>query len=603
MQTGWTQILMIEDDDQDVEIVRELLDVSHNQVTLKHSRTLSSGIKVLNESESIDVVLLDLSLSDTQGLGTFHQVHQAFPTLPLIILSGNTDETIALEAMQEGAQDYLVKGRFNRTLLARTIQYALERQKQQLELQSKNLALQTLSEQLEIANRELEYLAAFDELTRVNNRRKFDQVFQAEWQRLIREGQPLSVILCDVDHFKAYNDTYGHPHGDRCLQQIAQAISKVVKRPADYVARYGGEEFVVVLPYTDQSGAVHVAEAIRVEIETLRLPHKTSSVSNYVSLSFGVASLIPNEDVAPALLIEAADQALYIAKGKGRNRVYSRAIDCLDPALESTDNLRWVSRLRQALEKDDHFHLYAQPIQELKPNTNKQYFEILLRLCDQPGVIMTPGLFLPIAEQNDLMPQSDQWVINHLFSDLHESQGIIQQDIQFFVNLSCSSCKNNALLNCLSKKLIFHDLQAGQFCFEITEMVALDHISSATELSHGLSEIGCKVALDDFGNGLASFLHLKSIPADYVKIDGSFIQEIAAAPLAKEIVGAIHRIAHCMELGTISESVESQAILDSVSMLEIDYAQGHCYDRAQPLIDSLVNYQAISYENDKIKWI
>lgn len=598
MQTGGTQILMIEDNDQDVEIVRELLDIRHTPVTLKHSRTLSSGIKTLNRFESIDLVLLDLSLTDTQGLSTFHQLHQAFPALPLIILSGNTDETVALEAMQEGAQDYLVKGRFNSTLLSRTIQYALERQSQRLELHQKNLALQTLSEQLESANRELEHLATFDGLTRVNNRRKFDQVFQAEWQRLIREGQPLSVILCDVDHFKAYNDTYGHPAGDRCLQEVARAIAKVAKRSADCVARYGGEEFVVVLPSTDQAGAVHVAETIRAEIEKLKLPHKTSSVSNHISLSFGVASLIPNEDVAPALLIKAADQALYAAKEQGRNRVSTHAIDCLDSALEAKDALHWVSRLRQALDKD-HFRLYAQPIQRLHSSTDKQYFEILLRLCDQSGVISSPGLFLPIAEQHDFMTQIDHWVIDHLFADLHEIQGVMQNDARFFVNLSSSSCRNIELLKFLSKELVYHDLIAEQFCFEITETVALNHISAAADLSRGLHEIGCQVALDDFGNGLSSFLHLKSIPADYVKIDGSFVKDMAVDPVAMEIVGAIHQVANSMGLKTIAEYVESQAVLNSVSRLGIDYAQGHYYDRAQPLIDTLVNYQSIPYRQGK----
>lgn len=135
MHAGGTQILMIEDDEQDVEIVRELLSLNQNSITLKHRRTLSTGITFLHETNSIDLVLLDLCLSDTQGLETFHKIHEMFPCLPLVILSGNTDETIAIEAMQDGAQDFLVKGRFNSTLLSRTIQYALERQKQQLELQ------------------------------------------------------------------------------------------------------------------------------------------------------------------------------------------------------------------------------------------------------------------------------------------------------------------------------------------------------------------------------------------------------------------------------------------------------------------------------------
>lgn len=594
MYTGETQILMIEDNDQDVEIVRELLDVDEHEVTLQHRRTLSTGLTFLQETDSIDLVLLDLSLADAHGLETFHKVHKMFPSIPLVILSGNTDETIAIEAMQDGAQDFLIKGYFNGTLLCRTIRHALERQKQQLELQAKNVALLAISEQLEIANRELEKLATIDGLTRVYNRRQFDSVFQSEWQRLCREEQPLSLILCDVDHFKAYNDTYGHQAGDQCLQQVAQAIAKNVKRPADCVARYGGEEFVVLLPNTDQSGAIHVAEAIRAEVEELRVPHRNSSVSHHVSLSLGVMSLIPTEDVSPSYLIESADRALYSAKHLGRNQVMAHTSDHTDLIRPANQTLLWTRRIEQALE-NDYFQLYAQPIQRLNQRNGKQYFEVLLRLCDQPGVVITPGLFLPIAEKNDYMSRIDHWVIKNLFEDLHEIQANMQQNAQFFINLSARSCKNGQLMDYLQQQLTQFDLPPEDFCFEITESIAVQNISNAAQLSQDLKVLGCQVALDDFGSGFSSFKHLKSIPADYVKIDGSFVQDMASDPVATEIVGAIHRLAQNMGMQTIAEYVESKPILDSLSSIGIDYAQGHYYAQAQPLLDTLVTYQSTPY--------
>lgn len=594
MYAGGTQILMIEDDDQDVEIVRELLSINQNSVTLKHRRTLSTGITFLHETNTIDLVLLDLCLSDTQGLETFHKIHEMFPSIPLVILSGNTDETIAIEAMQDGAQDFLVKGRFNSTLLSRTIQYALERQKQQLELQYKNATLLALSEQLEVANRELERLATMDGLTRVYNRRQFDSVFQREWHRLYREEQPLSVILGDVDHFKAYNDTYGHQAGDQCLQQVAQAIARVAKRPADCVARYGGEEFVVLLPHTDLSGAIHVAEAVRTEVEELNIPHRNSSASHHISLSLGVASLVPSEDIPPSYLIESADQALYAAKDLGRNRVTAHTSDCTNPLQPTNHTLLWTRRIEQALEKD-YFRLYAQPIHPLNQNREKQCFEILLRLCDQPGTVITPGVFLPIAEQKGYMNRIDHWVIEHLFADLHEIQANMQQNAQFFINLSAISCNNGQLMEFLQQQLTRFDLHPEEFCFEITESVALKNISNAAKLSNELKAIGCQVALDDFGNGLSSFMHLKSIPADYLKIDGSFVKDIDSDPVAMEIVGAIHRLAKSMGMQTIAEYVESAPILDKISSFGIDYAQGHYYAQAQPLIETLVASQSIPY--------
>ncbi|WP_413164059.1 diguanylate cyclase domain-containing protein [Capilliphycus salinus ALCB114379] len=176
-----------------------------------------------------------------------------------------------------------------------------------------------LYEQLQIANEELQYLAHYDQLTEVANRRYFDEYLEKEWDRLKREQAPLSLILCDVDYFKRYNDTYGHLAGDRCLTQVAQAISRGVKRPADLVARYGGEEFVVILPNTNAEGAVEVVRQIQQEIQQLNLPHSTSLAAKQVTLTFGIAWVYPSSASSTQTLIDRADQALYQAKDAGRN--------------------------------------------------------------------------------------------------------------------------------------------------------------------------------------------------------------------------------------------------------------------------------------------
>ena len=186
-----------------------------------------------------------------------------------------------------------------------------------------------LYQKLQSANLELHRLASSDGLTQVANRRCFDEYIHQEWQRLAREKSPLSLILCDIDFFKKYNDTYGHQAGDRCLQQVAQAISRVIKRPADLVARYGGEEFAIILPHTEAQGAAHVAELIRLEVKSLEIPHnihqlsqaESSAIKTYITLSLGVASMIPDHASSPARLIFNADHALYAAKAEGRDRV------------------------------------------------------------------------------------------------------------------------------------------------------------------------------------------------------------------------------------------------------------------------------------------
>ncbi|MGC9528292.1 MAG: diguanylate cyclase domain-containing protein [Limnospira sp.] len=181
---------------------------------------------------------------------------------------------------------------------------------------------QKIQAALEAANRQLQHLVNVDGLTQVGNRRSFDEKLYQEWRRATREQQPISLILCDVDDFKAYNDYYGHQQGDDCLIQVAKAIRGAMKRPADFVARYGGEEFAAILPNTDINGAVEVAERIRDRIKQLQIPHAKSRVSPHVTLSLGLASQVPNSPSMPAdLLVNAADRALYEAKHNGRDRI------------------------------------------------------------------------------------------------------------------------------------------------------------------------------------------------------------------------------------------------------------------------------------------
>jgi diguanylate cyclase (GGDEF)-like protein/PAS domain S-box-containing protein len=173
---------------------------------------------------------------------------------------------------------------------------------------------------LQAANAELEQLATLDGLTHVANRRKFDDYLAQEWQRAVRSQQPLSLILFDIDAFKCYNDTYGHPTGDACLIQIAQTVEATVERATDVVARYGGEEFVVVLPNTSLPGAVAIAEQIHQAIRALAIPHESSAVSSIVTISSGIASLVPTATGSPEELVASADRALYAAKQQGRDR-------------------------------------------------------------------------------------------------------------------------------------------------------------------------------------------------------------------------------------------------------------------------------------------
>jgi two-component system cell cycle response regulator len=177
-------------------------------------------------------------------------------------------------------------------------------------------------EALQKANEALKRLAIIDGLTQISNRRRFDEFLANEWKRALRSKQNLSLILCDIDFFKLYNDNYGHQAGDQCLQAVAQAINSILRRPADLAARYGGEEFVIILPDTDIEGAFHVSERIRSKIQQLEILHEHSTVEKHVTLSLGVASIVPTNVSLPESLLKKADKALYEAKEKGRNQTF-----------------------------------------------------------------------------------------------------------------------------------------------------------------------------------------------------------------------------------------------------------------------------------------
>ena len=477
-----------------------------------------------------------------------------------------------------------------------TIQLAIAIQQALLyqQVRQTNQQLQIINQQLRESNQQLKELALLDPLTQIFNRRYFEQHINQEWRRIARnERNYLSLILCDVDCFKAYNDTYGHQQGDRCLQKIAETFKEIVKRPVDIVARYGGEEFAIVLPDTGQAGAIHVAEALRKAVKTLQIPHLNSAVDSVVTVSLGIANTIPNRKNNPGLLVEAADQALYKAKHRGRDCLAVYQGDVSQSKEFQNQELYWSRRIRQALEQN-LFSLYAQPIvpldireRQTALHDRQQRFEILLRLVDFQGNVISPHSFFEVAARNSLMSHIDTWVVDNLLKAIAESHNSSWRKHHYSINLSGASLNDAVFLDYLTDKLDEYDLPGNLFCFEITEDIAIDNLSAVRKFINGVKSNGCSFALDDFGKGMSSLSYLKNLPIDYVKIDGSFISELHQDKISKTIVEGIHHIAEGMGLKTVAEFVENQDILDTLCDLKVDYAQGYHLGRPGKLIDVL----------------
>ncbi|MEP0872061.1 PleD family two-component system response regulator [Trichocoleus desertorum AS-A10] len=264
-----------------------------------------------------DLVLLDALMPVMDGFTCCTQL-QALPIAgqvepaPVLMITALEDEASVDRAFAAGAADYVTK-----PIHWAVLNQRVRRLIRQAQLQQQQALLQ---QQLQEANFALQHLATTDSLTGLANRRRFDECFAQEWRRMAREQQPLSLLLGDVDFFKLYNDTYGHRAGDKCLQEVAKALQSMMKRSGDLAARYGGEEFAVILPNTDESGALVVAEAIRTSIRALKIAHSCSKIGEHVTLSLGVATIVPRAQTSPELFFTAADAALYRAKEEGRDR-------------------------------------------------------------------------------------------------------------------------------------------------------------------------------------------------------------------------------------------------------------------------------------------
>jgi diguanylate cyclase (GGDEF)-like protein/PAS domain S-box-containing protein len=418
-------------------------------------------------------------------------------------------------------------------------------------------------------SQQLRFQASHDALTGLVNRREFENRLERAAQSAESGRSEHAVCYLDLDQFKIINDTSGHVAGDELLKRLGRVLAQQM-RTQDTLARLGGDEFGVLLENCSLHVAERVANTLRRTIEDFRFVWEKQIFS--IGVSIGVVPIQgPGQTVSS--ILSAADAACDAAKDHGRNRIHMYHEGDVELARRHGE-MRWVTRIQTALE-ENRFELARQPIVPLIASAGADsHYELLVRMRDEDGDIVLPDAFLPAAERYNLSIKLDRWVVREAFRLLTQNQAHLDQLFLCSINLSGVSLADEDFLIFVTTEFASTGLPPGKICFEITETAAIANLSGAMRFIEVLRRIGCRFALDDFGSGLSSFAYLKSLPVDFLKIDGVFVKDIVENPIDRELVRSINQIGHVMGKRTIAEFVESREILAALKEIGVDYAQG-----------------------------
>ncbi len=433
------------------------------------------------------------------------------------------------------------------------------------------------SVELEEMHIESSYRAAHDSLTGLINRDEFERALRQRLETSVGEKVDHAVLFIDLDRFKVVNDTCGHGGGDILLREVARLIRRVV-RASDTVARVGGDEFAVVLADCDQDGARLIAEQICRAVDDYRFVQAGQSF--HIGASIGLVMLGDRWPSVSAVM-QAADSACYIAKETGRNRVY--LYQDSDLGVQAQRGITsWVPRLHRALD-EGRLRLYWQRIVPLCAAPDERLRgEVLVRLLEN-GELIEPGAFLPVAERYALAARIDRWVVTELFERLSDASNDMSLLDSLSINLSGQSVSDPEFQAFLIRRLGDVAFDRRRLCFEVTETSAITNLHKSIAFFEALRGLGARVSLDDFGSGMSSFIYLKNLPVDCLKIDGQFMRQLGADSCDQATVRAICEVARATGIQTVAEGVETEEVASMLRTFGVQYGQGYLWHSPAPL--------------------
>lgn len=427
------------------------------------------------------------------------------------------------------------------------------------------------------AETKLKFLVDHDSLTGLLNRRGLEQVLRAA-QASAREGVPCAIAHVDMDRFKLVNDLYGHAVGDGILQAAASRFNAAV-RSSDHVARLA-DSFIIILMDCPDHAVTRLTERLREMIS--EQPFDIEGMTLNMTVSIGVVTLDSTMSTVDAMA--AADRACAEAKAQGRNCVV-RLNERDDTLRAHLEELKVVAGLRQRVPTERYF-LEFQPIVSLRAANQSLNYEVLIRMRGDDGGVIPPGKFIGAAERNGLMSQIDRWVLLNTLEWLDQHPAHRDRLNFATLNLSGASLNDVRFIEDAFSMIAEHPIAATKLCFEITESIALNDVGSTRRFVDRVRSFGSKLALDDFGAGYTSFNYLKEIPADFIKIDGSFVKDINQNPGNYAITRTIVDLTHELGMSSIAEWAETVDTIASLIHLQVDYGQG--FGLVRPLAKEVV---------------
>ena len=444
------------------------------------------------------------------------------------------------------------------------------------------------------ANRRISHLANHDDLTGLRNRRSFEIDLQSTLNKAGKKKISYGLLFLDLDRFKIINDSCGHHAGDQLLIDLTKRTLDQLG-PNDMLYRLGGDEFAIIAQADSFDQVIEKSQSIRESVDAFVFTYEKREFS--ISMSIGVVALTGEITDMESILTE-VDSACYVAKESGRNRVHVARKDDAE-VLAYRKDLASIERIRHAL-NNEQFELFYQPVFNIKGKAPViEHCEILLRIKHEDGELHSPEDFIPLAEKYNLMSGIDRWVVSHVIDWIEEHQQTTDLP-RLLINLSALSYTDETFLAFLTKKLKATTIDQSRLAFEITETAAVDNMSQAASFFKRIGEFGCKFALDDFGTGFSTFAYLKQLPIDYLKIDGSLVQNICDDPIDKEMVRVINQVGHIVGAQTIAEYVENDDIVRSLQEIGVDYGQGFGLQRPAQLKGLLkLGYSSVDSETDR----